>query len=87
MATIASGIAGLQLVAGDLLADEAVVWQVVVEGPDDVVAVAVGLGAEVVGAEAGGVGEADQIEPVAGPAFAEAGRGQEPIDNALVGQG
>src|SRR5436190_70948 len=53
-------------VAGQLVADELVVRSVVVEGPDDVIAVRPGVGPGGVGLEAGRLGEADHVEPVPG---------------------
>ena len=73
-------------VASDLLEHEAVVGFVGVEGVDDVVAVAPGVGALVIGFEAGAVGEADDIEPVAGPLFAVVGGVQELIDAVFIGE-
>ena len=79
-------------VAGDLLPDEAVEGLVAVQGVDDVVAVAEGVGEGDVLVEAVRVGVAGDVEPVAAPAFAVVGRGEEPVDDpgegvgALVGQ-
>ncbi len=80
-------IVGLELVAGQLLADEPVVGQVVVEGADHVVAILVGVGAEAVLLEAFGFAVADDVEPVLGPAFAVAGRGEQAVDDFDVGVG
>jgi hypothetical protein len=55
-----------------------------VEGLDDVVAVAPGGGEEVVGLEAGGVGVAHQVEPVAAPALAVAGRFEQAVDQLFI---
>ena len=57
-------------VAGDVLGEEPVVGQVGVEGADDVVAVAPGVGDLVVELVAVRLGVADQIEPVPAPALA-----------------
>ena len=68
-----------QDVAGDLLADELVVRLVGVEGVDDVVAVAPGLGHGEVGRLAGRVGVADHVEPVPAPLLAVGRRRQQPV--------
>ncbi len=56
-------------VPGNLFKDKAVVGFVLVEGPDYVVAVVVGIGPLVVGLEAGAVGVANDVQPMTGPAF------------------
>ena len=66
-------VAGGDFVAGDLLADEAVVGLVRLEGMDDVVAVAPGVGALEIEFEAVGIGVANDVEPFGGPAFAVGG--------------
>ena len=76
-----------QLVAGELLADEAVVGLVVVERADDVVAVAPGVGLGVVALVAVGLGEPDEVEPVPAPLLAVAGRVEQAVDQLLVGVG
>ncbi len=63
----------LEQVSGDLLGQEPVVRQVGVEGANDVIAVAKRVHDVVVELVAGGLGVADQVEPVAGPPFAESG--------------
>ncbi len=72
-------------VAGELRADEGVVGHVGVDGVDHPVAVAPGVGARLVHLEAVALGEADDVEPVAGEALAEAAGGEEPIDEAAEG--
>ncbi len=72
-------------VSGDLLQSETIEGQVAVQGLDDPVAIAPGVGPEVVLAVAVAVGIPGQIQPVAGPLFAEVGRFQEPVDGILVG--
>src|SRR5262249_15337554 len=69
-------------VAGDLLAEEAVVGRIGVERGHDVVAVPPGVGVGDVLVHAVGVGVAGQVEPAAPPAFAIGGAGQEPVDEA-----
>ena len=78
-------VGGGEDVAGDLLADEAVVGLVRVERGDDVVAVAPGVRAELVTFETMRVGIVGDIEPVAGPAFAVTRRGQQLVDQLRVG--
>ena len=75
-----------QQVAGELLDRELVERQVVVERLDHVVAVrrdAVLLVAVV----ADGVGEAHEVEPPAGHPLAVGGRGEQLVDELLVGVG
>ena len=74
-------------VAGELLVEEPVVRDVGIEGVDDVVAIEVRLGDRVIGVVAGGVGVAGQVEPVPAPALAVMGRGEQLVDEALVGIG
>ena len=83
----ASGLLRLQFVAGQLLADEAIVRQIVVEGSNDVVAVSMGIGAQAVFFEAFGFAVAHQIEPVLCPTLAVARRGQQTVDHFGVGIG
>ncbi len=80
-------IVGFQFVAGQLLADETVVGQIVVEGADYIIAILVGIGTEIVFFEAFGFAVADQIEPVLSPVFAVARRGQQAIDHFDVSVG
>ena len=54
-------------IPGNLFKDKAVVGLVLVERPNDVVAVVVGIGPLVVGLEASAVGIAYDVQPVAGP--------------------
>ena len=60
-------------VAGELLAEELVVGLVAVEGVDHPVAVPPGVRQRVVAVLAGGVGVADEVEPVPAPALAVGG--------------
>ena len=71
---------GGQDVAGELLVEEPVIGDVGVECVDDVVAVEVRLGDRVVGVIAGGIGIPGEVEPVASPALAVAGRGEQLVD-------
>ena len=89
VAIIASSDARVELVARDLLPDEAIVGLVRVERLDQVVAVAVHLGPVHVELEPAGVRVADQIHPVARPALAVVRRGQQAIDQPRprVGRG
>ena len=78
-----------QAVGGQLLGDELVVRQIAVERPNDVVAVGVGIRKPPLLGEgvALGIGVAGHVEPVPAPALAIMGRGQQPIDQPLVGIG
>ena len=76
-----------QDVAGDLSSEKGVVGHVGIEGPDHPVAVAAGFPDGVVGAVAGRVGIAGDVEPVPSPAFAVGTRSEEPVDDALPGIG
>ena len=78
---------GGEEVAGELLDEELVVGFVVVEGADDVVAVAPGVAVGDVFVHAVGVGVAGDVEPVAGPARAVLGRGEEAVDEVAEGVG
>lgn len=77
------GRGGFGEVGGDLVADESVEGEVFVEGADDVIAVGIGVGAEGVLAidkdEVLGVGVTGDIEPMAAPAFAVPGIGEESV--------
>jgi len=81
------GIFECEDVAGDLFDDELVVGHVVIEGVDDVVAVLVCFGDGHVGAVAGGIGVASEVEPMASPALAVILRGEESIDEFGEGVG
>jgi hypothetical protein len=81
------GVVGRDLVAGELLLEEAVVGLVVGERADDVVAVRPGVGAVAVLLVAVGFGVADEVQPVAAPALAVARVGEEALDLLLVGVG
>ena len=75
-----------QFIAGDLFGQESIVRLVLVERSDHVVAVAIGMGPDVVGRNgAFRIGVAHGVEPVASPAFAIVGRIQQAIDHPLVG--
>ena len=67
--------------------DELIVRKVGVEGPDHVVAVAIGVGDVVIEFVPGGLGEDDQVQPVPRPALAISGRREQPIDQRLIGDG
>ena len=79
--------AGLEQVARHVLPDEAVVGEVLVEGADQVVAVAIREGDLRVPLGAVGVGVADDVHPVPRPALAEVGGGEQAVHEALVGVG
>ena len=76
-----------ELVAGELRDHEAVEGEVGLEGGDDPVAVAPGMGPEGVLPEAVAVGISGQIEPVAGEVLGMAGIGEESVDESLPGGG
>ena len=80
---------GGQTVGGDLFEDETVERAVAVEGLDDVVAVGVGErnAALAVGGFFRGVGIARDVEPVAAPALAVFGAGEELVDEGGEGGG
>ena len=72
-------------VAGELFEDEAVEGPVVVESADDVIAIAPGRRAHVVGVEDPlGVGVAREVEPVPRPALAIVRRLEEPIKERFI---
>ena len=68
-----------------LFQDEAVVRLAVVEAPDDVVAIAPGVGTLEIIRVAGRVGVAGDVEPVTAPAHTVARRAEQPLDKILVG--
>ena len=75
-----------QLVARDLLQQEAVVGFVVVEGSDDVIPVAIGMGPQIVGMDLSfGIGIAGGIQPVSAPTFPVVHGIQQPVDQPFVG--
>ncbi len=80
----AVGLSGSDLVAGQLFADELVIGLVVVEATDDVIAIAPGAGPRTVVLEPFRLGEADDVEPVAAPAFAVVRTDQQLIDELFV---
>ena len=72
-------------VAGDLLAHELVVGEIVVERPDEVIAVAPRIGKLGVPLAAVRLAVADEIHPVAREALAEARGGEHSVDSGRVG--
>ena len=74
-------------VPGKLFQDEPIVGLVPVEGPHHVIAVAVGEAHDVVAVMGGGVGIADHVQPVAGPALAVVGRVQQALHKVRIGLG
>ena len=74
-----------QEVAGELFHNETVVGKVVVEGLNDVVAIAPGVRIKVIFVHAGGVGVAGDVEPMTSPAFAIVRRGKQAVDDLGVG--
>src|SRR5207245_8380075 len=77
------GLVGIKLIRRDLFLREAVVWLVIVEGLDYVVAIAPRFERVGILLEAGGVAIAHQVEPVASPLFAVTLRSEQRIDQAL----
>src|ERR1700753_788387 len=75
----------IKLIAGKLLTQELVVWLVIVERTDDVITILPGIRLEAIALETIGFGEANQIEPVAGPLFAIVRRCEQRIDEAWPG--
>ena len=70
----------VEQVAGQMLADQLVDGYVGVQSPDQVVAVAPGVGHRWVALAAVRLGVADPVHPVPGPAFAEGRVGEQPVD-------
>ena len=75
------------LIPRDLLPDETVVWLVRIEGADDVVAIAPGVRLLPIPLVAVALGEADQVEPMARPAFPVMGGAEEAVDEPFPGAG
>ena len=80
-------VVGPEFVCRDLLLKEAVEGLVFVEGLDDVVPVAPGMGKEGIGFKSGRVGVANHVQPVPSPAFPVVGRGQQFVHHRLEGPG
>ena len=78
------GIVGRDHVAGDLSPKKLVVGEVGIERLDHPVAIPPGVGPELVAFEAVGVGVVGDVEPVAGPAFAVVGRGEQAVDEFFI---
>ncbi len=81
----AGGLADFQLVSCQLFGDELIVGEVVVESPDDIVTVDPGILSVEVGFGSIGLGPADDVEPMLGPAFAEVGGGELGVEEGGVG--
>ena len=77
------GRAGIDLVAGQLLADESVVRLIAIERGDHVVAISPGEGLGRVALVAVGLAVANQVEPVPAPFFAIMRAGEQAVDQAL----
>ena len=75
-----------QGIAGQLLEDEPGERRVAVERADDVIAIRPGRRPGQVGLVALALAEPDDVEPVPPPALAVLRRGQQPIDERLIGQ-
>lgn len=74
-------------VAGEVFTNELMVGFILIEGIDDVVAEAPGVGKDERASAAGGLGEAGDIEPMAAPAFSKFRAGEEGVDHALKCRG
>src|SRR5438067_11780669 len=79
------GVACVEHVAGDLFLDKAIVALVVIERADDIIAVRPSVIAAFVLVVTMRVAVVDDVEPVPTPALAVARRGEEPVDQVLVG--
>lgn len=78
------GFVRLDFRPGDLKTNEAVVRQVAIERVDDPIAIAPGIGPNLIEFEAVGIGVTRQIEPVLSPAFAVGRVGEQAIDLLFV---
>ena len=74
-------------VAGKVLDDELIVGHVVIEGADHVIAIAEGVQDLVVEFVSRRLGVPDQVQPVARPALAVMGAGEQPVHQPLVSIG
>ena len=81
------GIGRKHFVAGQLLTHEAVVRLIFVERAHDPVTVSPGLRALRVAVEAVAFGVTCEVQPVSGPPFAVARRGEQTVDETRVGAG
>ena len=78
-------VARLEHVAGDLLADESAVRHILIQGSDHIIAIGPGMIPALVLVVAVGIAVVDDVEPVPAPSLAVSGRGEQPIDQLLVG--
>ena len=72
------------LIPGKLLLNKLVVRLVLIERADHVIAVAIGIGPELIALKAIRVGVADDVQPVPSPSLAVMRAGKQPIDKFLV---
>ena len=77
----------LDLVAGDLLADELIVALIRIEGTHHVIPITPGVPSLVIIGEAGGIGVAGHVEPVLGHALSVVRGRQESVDQGGEGLG
>ena len=77
----------IEFVSGDLFANELIVGHIFVEGPHDVIAIAPDERFGRIALVTVCFGVADHIHPVPRPAFPELGRGEQSVDQPLVGIG
>ena len=75
-----------QQIAGDVFFDKLIVGNVLVEGPNDVIAIPPGVELVIVEFVPIGFRKAHQVQPVTCPSFAIVRRSQKPIHDALLGQ-
>ena len=73
------------LIAGQLLENKLRIGQVIVERANDPIAIGPGIGPRGVGFVAVALAKANHVEPMPGPTLAIARRGQQTIDQPLVG--
>src|SRR5688500_15911962 len=78
-------VIGIKLVSGQLFLDKAVIWFVLIEGLDDVVAIAPDVRPVYVRPEAFAFGVPGKIEPVARKPLPIGRGGQQPVDYFLIG--
>src|SRR5262249_17886352 len=75
-----------ELVAGNLLLNEPIVWLVFVECVNDIVAVGPGVRPGLIRFESVALGKPDNVEPVTRPALAEVRARQITLDQLLVSE-
>ena len=86
VASMPSRVSRLQHVAGQLFLDELPIRPVLVEGADQVIAIGPGVGPRLVLVVAVRLAVVHDVHPVPRPPLAIMRRGQQPVDQLLVGQ-